>query len=468
MSTRFHPICSSWFVSDDWINLLFDPDISYFFQLDFRSSATGQFQMLSSLCSFVKQSVRDSIDDFLSDTFFSPQLVTQQLMDAQVQSETLFLRTSTVNSVRQVLSFIRSATHNNQLQSALQTSKSLSIIVRSDGTAVINAMISLTDRFRTVYSLIKTKLIHLNLFENHETQNDQVALNTSILSTRIFILILGVSIMILIGYTSSIVQTQTHIINNPSRAIYEDLYTKYSIMLQCECSEIAIPYGSFLSLSPEYHPVCSSAFITDTWLQVTRRDDNLGFAYDPEDFFYAGFGFFNTLASLCSLAQTILNNSLHVFNRNRLVSGQVLFKDELIPRSLVILDTFKTNTINKLKRDLSLIQSHTRGMLSISQGITYTRIYEEVNRDMYNELFSVPLEWDDCSCALNDQCKALMGFYWNNGPPLLKFTIPNLFVGCFTLQAVYQSSLDCLFNQTCLNAAQNEIRSERPINVSVL
>ncbi|CAF2751635.1 unnamed protein product [Rotaria sp. Silwood2] len=143
MSTRFHPICSSWFVSDDWINLLFDPDISYFFQLDFRSSATGQFQMLSSLCSFVKQSVRDSIDDFLSDTFFSPQLVTQQLMDAQVQSETLFLRTSTVNSVRQVLSFIRSATHNNQLQSALQTSKSLSIIVRSDGTAVINAMSSI-------------------------------------------------------------------------------------------------------------------------------------------------------------------------------------------------------------------------------------------------------------------------------------------------------------------------------------
>ncbi|CAF2751676.1 unnamed protein product [Rotaria sp. Silwood2] len=274
--------------------------------------------------------------------------------------------------------------------------------------------------------------------------------------------------MILIGYTSSIVQTQTHIINNPSRAIYEVLYTKYSIMLQCECHEIAIPYGSFLSLSLEYHPVCSSAFITDTWLQVTRRDDNLDFAYNPEDFFYAGFGFFNTLASLCSLAQTILNNSLHVFNRNRLVSGQVLFKNELIARSFVIFGTFKTNTINKLKRDLSFIQSHTRDMLSISQGITYTRIYERVNRYMYNELFSIPLEWDDCSCTLNDQCKALMGFYWNNASPLLKFTIPNLFVDCFTLQAVYKSSLDCLFNQTCLDAAQNEIRSERPINVSVL
>ncbi|CAF3129137.1 unnamed protein product [Rotaria sp. Silwood2] len=143
MSTLFHPICSSWFVSNDWINLLFDPDISYFFQLDFRSSATGQFQMLSSLCSFVKQSVRDSIDDFLFNTFFSPQLVTQQLMDAQVQSETLFLRTSTVNFVRQVLSLIRSTTQNNQLQSTFQTSKSLSIIVRSDRTAVINAVSSI-------------------------------------------------------------------------------------------------------------------------------------------------------------------------------------------------------------------------------------------------------------------------------------------------------------------------------------
>ena len=50
----------------------------------------------------------------------------------------------------------------------------------------------------------------------------------------------------------------------------------------------------------------------------------------------------------------------------------------------------------------------------------------------------------------------------------VKFYLPNFFVGCFTIQSVLQSSLECFFNQTCLDAVQTEILSKHSINTSVL
>jgi len=50
----------------------------------------------------------------------------------------------------------------------------------------------------------------------------------------------------------------------------------------------------------------------------------------------------------------------------------------------------------------------------------------------------------------------------------LKFFLPKFFIGCFVFQSVLQSSLECFFNQTCLDAVQAEIISARSINVSIL
>jgi hypothetical protein len=50
----------------------------------------------------------------------------------------------------------------------------------------------------------------------------------------------------------------------------------------------------------------------------------------------------------------------------------------------------------------------------------------------------------------------------------VKFLLPNFFVGCFTIQSVLQSSLECFFNQTCLDAVQTEIVSQLSINISIL
>lgn len=50
----------------------------------------------------------------------------------------------------------------------------------------------------------------------------------------------------------------------------------------------------------------------------------------------------------------------------------------------------------------------------------------------------------------------------------VKFIIPNLYIGCFVIQSVLQSTLECFFNQTCLDAVQVQIYSQQSINISIL
>lgn len=73
-------------------------------------------------------------------------------------------------------------------------------------------------------------------------------------------------------------------------------------------------------------------------------------------------------------------------------------------------------------------------------------------------------------CELTDECQLQVPMYSNGNHDTyeVKFLLPNFFVGCFTIQSVLQSSLECFFNQSCLDAVQTEILSEISINSSIL
>lgn len=48
------------------------------------------------------------------------------------------------------------------------------------------------------------------------------------------------------------------------------------------------------------------------------------------------------------------------------------------------------------------------------------------------------------------------------------YTISGMFVGCFPLNALLQSTLECLFNSTCLELIQSSLLSNRSISVKPL
>ncbi len=110
-------------------------------------------------------------------------------------------------------------------------------------------------RFQAAYRWMKVKITQLNLYTIDGRETDPYDLTTAIISTRIYLLFLGLSITNLIIFTSLQIQIQSFTVENPSRETFEDLHNKYSTTLRCPCSQIAINYGSFVSLAPKYHPV---------------------------------------------------------------------------------------------------------------------------------------------------------------------------------------------------------------------
>ncbi|CAF3789909.1 unnamed protein product [Rotaria socialis] len=659
--TRYHPICSSFFVSQTWINMLFNPNISYYIQIDFRSSASGLFQLLSSYCSFVNRSVNDALDDFLSNSLLSMYVLSSQSLDIQIQEESLFVQTSTANSIRRLIRLIRNTTYSNHLQPALQTSSMAALYFFPDGqiasgvldgsyiqtdglqcwcsvssncstvvaffdlyaydtggvyisptlpianlsgfvvgcyaiesllrstlecffdktcldtldrffpitsitnfdvlsanqtrfprqtsietlinelfieewstvisfssyyqqcapmsctymyvqhnnvlyilttllglyggltvalrlcvlyfidfwrrrsirSADTNTIVPPIERVRVAWRRAQINTLQLNLFNTDKTRTDALELRVGVISTRIYIILLCLLATVLTIFNGLRTQLQNVSIQNPSQRIFEDLQKSYPITLQCPCSEIAISFDSFLSLSPTYHPVCSSPYVSFDWINSIEGTVNLNFSYSYTDFHMVGEAFFSSIATLCSLAQSTISDNLYIFNQTTLITGSAVSYAELMAHADAALNQFKLNTLAEFRRALLLIQIHTDAMFSTARGnadlYTYQLVSNITQADRI-DFHSVPTMYGNCSCALNDYCQQQVYMYSNGNESTyeIKFPIPNVFIGCFVTQSVLQSTLECFFNKTCLNAVQAEISSAQSINASVL
>ncbi|UJR11653.1 hypothetical protein I4U23_015834 [Adineta vaga] len=614
ITLEYHPICSSIFISDIWINLLFNYNISYYYPLDFRSSSLGQFQILSSLCSLSKQFLNQQIQDLLSETFLTPIVLSPYLLNTESQSRSSFIRTSASNAFLQLLQLIRSATYADMSQTAVQTSRSRRMVVIFDGLIGSNLVptyfsdrndticycdtqstcssslsgffnlsayetlgdyassqsliskvpgfvagcfplesllqssleclydlqclnlvlnyfphintsnITYLNRNKTKYSIdtfvntlvenlfieqwtinnsftkyyntcapllctytfiqygnilyvitqilgfygglvivlrfgisrfiikfskrvhnqstenTQTRLIdrlqiacrsipdqlkQLNLFKKYDaTRNDPYELQTSRIATRTYIVLFPLTMCILIIYASVNVRTQTFTISQPSHSTFENLHMEYSSKVKCPCKQSYIPYDSFLSLSPEYHPVCSSLFISSAWLLSLLSTNWVEQYFSFDDFHATG-----------------------------------------------IVSQFQLDTIANFKQNLDTIRLLTMNMEGTSMTNSLSVSYKSLNTtEPYIDFSYVSSDWNDCSCALNDDCIVPMAFYEYPNSPYsypanFLFNIPGLFIGCFAIRSVLQSSLECFYNETCLDLIQTMIRSNQSIDI---
>jgi len=211
---------------------------------------------------------------------------------------------------------------------------------------------------------MKVKVTLLNVYKIKSDNIDPYDLATAKISTRIYLLFVCLSVTILIIFSSLQMQIQNITVEHPSQETYEHLRNIHSTALQCPCSQIAINYGSFVSLSPKYHPVCSSQYMSFEWIDSIEGTFNPNFEYRHEDFHAVGQAFFSTISVLCTLAQSTLESTWLNFNHSALITDHVLSNQELMIRANSILAQFESNTINEFKRLLSLIRLHTKTMFS--------------------------------------------------------------------------------------------------------
>ncbi|UJR12141.1 hypothetical protein I4U23_016318 [Adineta vaga] len=166
-----------------------------------------------------------------------------------------------------------------------------------------------------------------NAFKDAACRTDPFHLRTAIISTRVYVALLSISVIIIATFTFLDSQAQVNTIRNPSQATYEALFDKNATSLSCPCRRATVPYGNFTWTIVDYHPVCSSVFVSDDWINDLFSPD-VGSFYQG-DFRSSASNLFQVLASFCSHAKRSVHDALADFHSEILLTTDVLSSDSL-------------------------------------------------------------------------------------------------------------------------------------------
>ncbi|CAF4922381.1 unnamed protein product, partial [Rotaria socialis] len=320
------------------------------------------------------------------------------------------------------------------------------------------------DLLRTTYTYCRVKLISLNLFNSRST--DPTKLYHEILSTRLFILLFGVSLIILTTYTSFSPRMTTENIQSPSLSDYEQLQKQYSDTLQCLCAKMSIPYYRFTNIEASFHQVCSSYFTSQEWIDFLLKngDRNLW----PMDVRTSLSAMWYLIAILCDHSVQFFYHAFLEFEVSFIISSTVLSEERIHINIQEAVKEIQQTASNSFLLPLTTIQQITQinGIMAgtlinydISESKQPLESFEDVqviaNKYLRNG------STNNCSCLDRESCPMPGGIYlydvWaTDGFFDLNILVPNatfpgLVVDCLPLQMTFASSLECFYNQTCLD-----------------
>ncbi|CAF1152034.1 unnamed protein product [Adineta steineri] len=569
----FHPVCSSVFVSQEWIEALYLSNASAFLVMDFRTTASSQFELLAKLCLFSQETIFQAQLDLNNTQLVTVELLSENEVQSQIDVSIKLAQTSTPVQATLSLHFLQVATRLNSFVSALNTNAAISVYLFSQ-VAIINAYftsyfdqnaapyvyeittcdlinsvvpagfysssyedstnyhwywpneipyfepvasamadgffggcspldallastldclfnISCLQLLRNYFPALNQVLHHmtyirrlvqwtkqLNIFKlvTHKTPTD---IKQQRITTRVYLILLAgmvlllvklypivdvtSSLLIFVLFTSLNTQTMTITESSPSLTTYNHLQDLYLNRLECPCSNITIPYSTFISLKPTLHQICSSAFIGNTWILMMRLIEH---AHSH----YQGFGaqHMQLLSTLCDLANKTVDDAVHRFTMRSFATLNVLselnFKD--------VLNTTLTQFIQSLLINFKLLIDTSHIFTQVDQPFTkpdQNGLIFNTTRDQngtqqssqisirFNSIVNNNDTLMDCICATNPQCQTqvlapdwqtiVIGGHNLSGP----YAMLGMVAGCFTIDSFLLSTLECFYSNFCLS-----------------
>ena len=286
------------------------------------------------------------------------------------------------------------------------------------------------------------------MFHSALTLDDDQRRQTEIITTRIYILFLTLAVIILIIYTSIDTQTQTVKILNPSIQQFDQLrsHPQYSATLDCPCQNITVPYQSFISITPYYHQLCSSDFVAADLIWISLLySSTAGTNYSYDDYRVFAAPQFQLLSALCSLANETFTQTISEFSTNVMISGSIQSSESIKIQTDSILSQFILSTPQTFVRTLDFIRYMAQGN-GIVSSIFSNWHFVSLNLDIkWATVWAKPLSYSNgsCSCGTNAMCTSEASF--------AGFIVPGFRVGCYPLESLLQSTLECLYNISCIN-----------------
>jgi hypothetical protein len=210
--------------------------------------------------------------------------------------------------------------------------------------------------------------------------------------------------------------------------------------------------------------VCTSAFVTEPWLEYMEQSYN-SITISIEDFRILSSFMFQAINSLCTLVNDTIVNSLTRFYDTSYVSSAATPADVFQSQTKSFVSQFQSSTIKDFLLSLRMMQDTTEvnGLLSSSQT---NGIINLKNDDDYR--VTIDEAWyGDCNCNTKSTCtqsctitdlltaKALL-------------VVPGLYNGCFNLEGVLRSNLQCFYNETCLQNVATALDLMLPPEITVM
>ena len=270
------------------------------------------------------------------------------------------------------------------------------------------------------------------------------------------------ALIILLVYNSATTIIKTVTVKTPSLERHQQLDLKYSETLTCPCTDISISYDKFLHISYQLHEVCSSDFVNDNWINFMFQSQRGIFR--SFDFRVTGLVSFNALRSLCMLVNDTIENSLTQFYQNDYVSASITPNRLFQSQAYSFVTRFIASTKNGFLSSLQTIRDTTQGNYLLSALKTNGLI--SVDHDTW-ALNASSTQYNGCKCAANVTCAARARVY--NGTNLQNpFPVPGMYIGCYIIEALRKSTLECFYNQTCFNTLKYHMNSNLSLNATLL
>ncbi|CAF1183481.1 unnamed protein product [Adineta steineri] len=532
MEPRFHQICSSDFVTDRWINAInSEADTTYFYFEDFRRYGSAQFQALAGFCRLSKSNTnqepgtlnltwpipgmlcgclpvrslllstlecfydQDCVNKLISyfpttETFQAMTIHNQSVFESEsiIQSivEKLMIEDWTINisyinyyvgCAPSLCTYLKTSRNGfvYALKKVLSVLSTLTLVLGLIIPAVIRFIVQLRDRtpkphipFRTrlhqLKQAIKKKLIELNFFQHYPSTDRQIRFQRYATRLFIFLLIVSTGVFTIYIFLEKSIQSKT--ILNPSESQFIQLEREYPQSISCPCSSISILYSNFTEIHPQYHQLYFSDLLSARWVRYIQ--DSITTNFLPyNDYRFIGPIHFQSLIMLFEQAKQTIDNALEVFLTTKFITLQAISQQSFNSQINSFIDDWKLTTVNTFKATIQMIDQANQG------------------NQLINGLFNVRHELDTyrktvllhpetpyyCNCIVSSSCHSTSGIYWPHEDLLdhpLLYSIPNFFIGCYLLESLSVSTLECFYSLSCMLTIHKHLNSSETFNFSAL
>ena len=326
----------------------------------------------------------------------------------------------------------------------------------------------------TYLSQLRVKIIELNLFESGLNNVDIVQRERW--STRLYLFLLIIGLVILVAYTGSGLETIHVTVQDPALSKFETLQLSYPNTLKCPCSEIAIKYGRFVQMKSVYHQVCSSSFVTQEWISSSYAA-NVSNIW-PMDVRTVISAHAQVLRAFCTNSETGISTVLINILSSSLITANAM----PLPFVQSQVDIQKTTLQSAGKWQTAVLISFLRLVTSSSHLLTglgtnsflYIPSSSAQAASIGINAYQLSSNSSPCYCLTTNGCAIPGAIYSNhqtatfglyNRETLQNYSTPvkGIQAGCFALESALASSLECYYDATCLALLVPDSRAFPPL-----